>query len=120
MGNNQLDLIRQYCDTSGVHLSSSEKDLLCMVLENASRYDGFTSSIYTETDSGRDYRDTWTTATYTQYRINIDSMLSIDQRYRHTCSDGYDNDRHWEWYNAYHFTEIRDILRCLEAMRAEL
>lgn len=117
----KLDLIRQYCDTSGVHLKSSEKDLLCKILENPYQYDGFTSSLKTDTDSGRDFRDTWTSATYTQYRINIDSRgLSIDERYKHTCSDGYENDRNWEWENAYHFTAIRDILRCLKAIASEL
>ena len=34
MPSDQLNLIRQYCDTTGIRLSSYEKDLLCKVLEN--------------------------------------------------------------------------------------
>ncbi len=29
MADEQLDLIRQYCDTSGIRLSSDKKKLLC-------------------------------------------------------------------------------------------
>ena len=43
MKSSQLDLIRQYCDTTGIRLSGSEKDLLCKVLENPYKYDGFVS-----------------------------------------------------------------------------
>ena len=34
----QLNLIRNYCDTTGIRLSSFEKDLLCKVLENPAKY----------------------------------------------------------------------------------
>ena len=119
MFNNQLELIRQYCDTSGIHLHQSEKDLLCMVLENPNRYDGFTSELKTEEKSGRDYRDTWDSLTEWQYRSNIDSELSIDERYRHCC-DGYNQEEHWDWDNAWHITELRRIIEILEEIQPEL
>ena len=30
MSNNQLELIRRYCDTTGTRLKNTEKDLLCI------------------------------------------------------------------------------------------
>lgn len=95
----QLNLIRQYCDTTGYHLSSDEKDLLCMVLENSARYDGFTSELYETRDEGKDFRGRWDSTTNWQYRINIDSTLSIDKPFKHEC-DGCIQDEHWDWYNA--------------------
>ena len=119
MANYQLDLIRQYCDTTGIRLSSNEKDLLCLVLENPERYDGFTSELYTENRSGRDYRDTWDSTTKWQYRINIGSTLTIDERYRHSC-DGYVQDEHWDWSNAWHITDTRKIIKILQEIQPEL
>ena len=119
MADYQLNLIRQYCDTTGIRLSGSEKDLLCKVLEDPDRYDGFTSELYTENKHGRDYRDTWDSTSNWQYRINIDSELSIDKRYRHSC-DGYDQDKHWDWDNAWHITETRMIIRVLQEIKHEL
>ena len=120
MPSDQLNLIRQYCDTTGIRLSSYEKGLLCMILENPSRYDGFTSKVYVEEDSGRDYRDTWSTCTKDQYRINIDSSLSIDHRHRHQCDDGFDNNAHWDWNNAWHVTDTRQIIEILKKIETEL
>ena len=115
----QLDLIRQYCDTTGVRLSAFEKDLLCLVLDNPSRYDGFESSIHKETNSGRDYRDTWDSLSEWQYRINIGSVLSIDKRWRHSC-DGYVQNAHWSWQTAEHITKLRYIIRILQEIQNEL
>jgi len=119
MMTSQLNLIRQYCDTTGIHLSSTEKELLCKVLENVARYDGFISGLYEENNSGKDYRGRWDSTTNWQYRINIDSTLSIDKRYRHSC-DGYIQDSHWNWYNAYHVTDTREIIKILQEIELEL
>lgn len=119
MPNYQLELIRQYCDTTGVRLSSRDKDLLCMVLENPGKYDGFTSELYTEHGSGKNVNGRWDSATKWQYRINIDSTLSIDSRYRHSA-DGYVQDDHWEWENAWHVTDIRRIIEILREIESEL
>ena len=117
--NSQLELIRQYCDTTGIRLSGYEKDLLCKVLENPARYDGFISQLYTDENSGKDYRGRWDSTTKWQYRINIGSSLSIDKRYYHAC-DGYVQDGHWEWPNAWHITETRRILEVLREIAHEL
>ena len=115
----QLSLIREYCDTTGVHLSSSEKDLLCKVLEDPGRYDGFTSEERSEENSGRDYRGRWESSSTWQYRINVDSELSIDKRFKHEC-DGYDQDEHWDWSNAWHITDVREMLEMLQEIEDEL
>ena len=119
MKDNQLTLIRQYCDTTGIRLKGYEKDLLCKVLENPEKYNGFTSELYTKSDSGRDYRDKWTSTTKWQYRININSNLSVDYRYYHYC-DGFEQDKHWEWDNAWHITETRRIIKILKEIENEL
>lgn len=119
MPSSQLELIREYCDTAGIRLSSYEKDILCKVLEDPMRYDGFESEVYEEENSGRDYRDTWDSITKTQYRINIDTSLSIDKRYYHAC-DGYVQDDHWDWSNAWHITDTRRIIEILQEMESEL
>lgn len=120
MSNSQLDLIRQYCDTTGIRLSSYEKNLLCMVLENPRRYDGFVSKLYEKRVPGKDYRGRWASIENWQYRINIDSALSIDKRYRYEVDDGFLQDEHWEWYNAIHITGTRDIIKILEEIECEL
>ena len=119
MTNSQLDLIRQYCDTTGIRLSSAEKDLLCRVLEEPGKYNGFTSQLYREEKEGKDYRGRWDSTTEWQYRILIGSSLTIDQRYRHSC-EGIVQDEHWEWRNAWHITETRRILQILQEIRHEL
>ena len=119
MPNDQLNLIRQYCSTTGVRLSSTEKELLCKVLRNPEQYDGFISELYIEKDSGKDYRGRWDSTTKWQYRINIDSTLSIDKRWWHEC-DGYTQDKHWDWYNAWHITNIREIITILREIELEL
>lgn len=119
MSSYQLNLIRQYCDTNGYRLSESEKELLCMILENPGRYNGFISEVQAEYNSGRDYRDRWDSTTKTQYRINIDTSLSIDVRYYHGC-DGYIQDEHWDWGNAWHITDVRRILEILQEIECEL
>lgn len=116
---NQLELIRQYCDTTGIHLSNAEKDLLCLVLERPDEYNGFISEVHKDTGSGRDYRDTWNSVTEHQYRININSTLSIDHRYRHVC-DGHVQDKYWDWGNAWHVTDTRDIITILKEIEQEL
>ena len=119
MPDRRLELIRQYCDTSGVRLNDADKDLLCLILEQPSKYDGFTSELRRDSHEGRDYRDTWRSLDEEQYRINIDSELSLDVRYRHCC-DGYDQEEHWDWPNAWHITDIRTILEYLWKMEDEL
>ena len=120
MPNDQLNLIRQYCDTTGIRLSSYEKDLLCRVLENPEKYDGFTSQLYTDSNSGKDYRGRWESTTQWQYRIHINSRLTIDKRYRHSSDDGYVDERFWSWSNPGHITRTRDIIRILQEMEPEL
>jgi len=115
----QLDLIRRYCDTTGIRLSRYEKDLLCKILENPESYDGYTSDIYEENGSGKDYRGSWDSTTKWQYRINVFPTLSIDERYRHAC-DGYIQDEHWEWRNAWHITNTRKIIKILKQIEHEL
>ena len=119
MPSSQLELIRQYCDTTGIRLSSEEKNLLCRVLGDPGRYDGFISQLYTEERDGKDYRGRWDSTTEWQYRIIIGSKLTIDQRYRHSC-DGYVQDEHWDWRNAWHITETRKILKILQEIEHEL
>ena len=119
MSSYQLSLIRQYCDTMGIRLSGSEKDLLCKVLENPAKYNGFTSELYTQHDSGKDYRGRWDSTSNWQYRINIASILSIDKRWRHEA-DGHVQDGCWDWRNAWHITNIREIIKILREIRAEL
>lgn len=111
MTDQQLDLIRQYCDTTGTHLSKEDKELLCTVLENPELYDGYVSQVYTEDNSGKDYNGRWESSSSHQYRINIDSDLSLDYRYKHECDDGYLNDT--QWNNPRHITEIREIIKML-------
>lgn len=118
MASTQLDLIRRYCDTTGVHLNSQEKDILCMVLENPSKFDGFISKHYVSRDSGRDYRGWWDSTMEWQYRINIDSRLSIDEQCRHEA-DGYVHG-YWGWENAHNITNIRQILKILFEIESEL
>ena len=119
MPNPQLELIRQYCNTAGIRLSGDEKDILCKVLENPARYNGFTTQVYTIPGSGKDYRGRWDSTTKKQYRINIDSTLSIDERYYHSC-DGYVQDEHWDWDNAWHITDTRRIIEVLREIWRDL
>ena len=119
MSNYQLDIIREYCDTTGVRLSSHEKDLLCMVLEDPIKYDGFESSIFMESREGKDYRGRWEASSYRQYRINVDSSLSIDERYKNE-SDGVIQDGHWNWNTAYHITDTREMVNILKELELEL
>lgn len=119
MPDKQLSLIRKYCDTTGRRLRSEDKKLLCMILEEPKKYNGFTSKLYTKSDSGRDYRDTWTSITQWQYRIVIDSVLRIEERYMHSC-DGYDQDAHWTWENAFRITDVRKIANILREISSEL
>ena len=120
MKSSQLDLIRQYCDTTGIRLSGSEKDLLCKVLENPAEYDGFESKEYREDREGKDYRGRWDSVTKRKYRINIDSSLSIDEQYMY-AADGYIQDEHWgSWSKAWHITETRECIRILKEIEHEL
>ena len=119
MSDNQLTLIRAYCDTSGLHLSIYDKELLCKILEDPERYDGFTSELYTDETSGKDYRGRWDSVSNWQYRINIDTELSIDKRCKHEC-DGYVQDDHWDWDNAWHITDVREMLEILQEIEYEL
>lgn len=120
MQNNQLSLIRRFCDTTRVRLSSAEKDLLCRILENPSKYDGFESEEHKEYNEGRDYRGRWDSVTKWKYRINIDSALSIDEQYMHSA-DGYVQDKYWgSWNKARRITEIRRIIEILQEIENEL
>ena len=115
MSDNRLSLIKKYFDTSGVHLNDSEKDLLCNVIDNSGKYNGFTSSIKIEEDSGKDYNGRWSIATKTQYKINIDdSEFSIDVDYHHSCDDGYNNKK------KLHLTDVRSVISALEEIEKEL
>ena len=109
MSDSQLELIRQYIDTSGMRLSGWEKDSLCKVLENPEYYDGYTSELFSETETGRDFNGRYSTTSERQYRINIDSELSIDCRCRFECDDGYERNNNWDWDNAIHITDAREI-----------
>lgn len=109
MADSQLELIRKYLDTSGQRLAGWEKDSICRVLVDPSYYDGFTSEVFTEVDEGKDFNGRWRTVTQCQYRINIDSGLSIDCRSKLECDDGYERTSTWDWDNAYHTTDAREI-----------
>lgn len=117
---NQLNLIRQYCDTTGMRLSTYEKNVLCKILENPAKYDGFTSQIYVEERSGKDHNGRWETVRKDQYRINIGERLSISCRWYHACDDGYVRDDCWDWANAVELTDVRRIIGVLERIRSEL
>lgn len=120
MYDKKLEKIREVCDTSGSRLSEAEKDLLLSIIGNPGRYNGFESPVYTFTDSGRDFRDTWTSETKEQYKILIDGNgLRILRRFFHSC-DGYDNASHWDWQNAFIAGTAREILKCLSAMKGSL
>ena len=119
MQNDQLNLRRKYCDNTGVHLRSDEKYLLCRVLGDPSRYDGFISEMKESVVEDRDYRDTWVSKHQWQYRINIDSQLSIDVRSKHSC-DGIVQDQYWDWAHASHVTDLRRILEILKEIEPEL
>ena len=120
MSDERLNLIRHYCDTTGVHLHDSDKDLLCMVLENPDKYNGFTSQMYSESDEGKDYRGEWSNYSQWQYRINIDDTFSIDKIEMLSCDDGYRRDDHWDWSNPWHITNIKRIVEILNEIRSEL
>lgn len=122
MAKNQLEFIRQFLNNEKrVRLSGAEKDLLCKVLENPLRYNGFKSDIHLRSEEGRDpYKGRWHSTSEWQYRINIDSTISIDERYRHICDDGYINDDHWTWRNAWHITDTREIVKILQEIEPEL
>ena len=119
MADYQLDLIRRYCDTTRIHLNRYEKDILCMVLENPAKYDGFTSKVYVTESSGKDYRGRWDSVHKAQYRIMIDSNLYILVRSYHAC-DGYVQDEYWDWDNAGCVTDTRRIISILQEIQHEL
>ncbi len=119
MAYDQLQLIKRYCNTSGIHLNSFQKDLLCRVLEDPNHYDEYETPVYYKRDSGRDYRDTWVTEDEWQYRINIGATLSIDKRFRRKV-DGDILDRNWSWATAWHITDIRSILDILREIQSDL
>ena len=116
MADERLKSIRNYFDTSGTRLSNDDKEVLCNVIDNADKYNGFRSSVFEEHDSGRDaYKGRWESSTETQYKINIDeSGFSIDEKYHHSCDDGYDNKQ------EFHLTDVRDVLGALRHMGDEL
>ncbi len=113
MYDQRLELICQYCDTSRTRLYSSEKDLLCMILEDPHRYDGFVSRVYEEEESSRDYRDTWHRRSTNQYTIYTMPNLRIDQYSTNSC-DGYVSE------TTYHITELREIIKILRLIEDEL
>ena len=114
MASDQLNLIRQYCNTSGIRLRSEDKDLLCKVLENPGYYDGFTTREFVESEEGKDFNGRWSTTTRWRYRINIDDTLNIDKWYKLSCDDGY---RREEECNI---TDTRRIVEILREIRNEL
>jgi len=115
MADKRLKSIRSYFDTTGIHLNNDEKDLLCNVINNQDRYDGFESSVYEEHASGKDYNGRWESSTKTQYKINIDENdFTVDEHYDHQCDDGYENKQ------DYKLTGVRDVLRALRNMGDEL
>ena len=118
MADNRLELIRKFLDTKGTRLSNDAKNLLSKVLENPSKYDGFKSKLFTEHNSGRDFRDTWDSVRQWQYRIRFKPRFSIDQRQMHSC-DGFVQNAHWDWENAFNITNPKDIVRILKEMFAE-
>ena len=119
MPNNQLDLIKQYCDTSGIRLSSTDKQILCKVLDNASKYNGFISQEHTHTESGKDFRGRWDAFDKYQYRININPKLSIDMICLRVCDGEVDYD-YWDWAKARHITDLRRIVNILHSIEQEL
>ena len=121
MRGSKLDLIRQYCNTAGMRLSEDDKDLLCRILENPDEYDGFESRVFEQTFEDRDpYHGRCHVTNNWQYRINIDSKLSIDKRYRHACDDGDLDEENWDWDNPIHITSLRSIKKILWEIEDEL
>lgn len=115
MADDRLKSIRNYFDTTGMRLSDDDKDILCNVIDNPDKYNGFTSSIFEEHDSGKDFNGRWESKTETQYTINIgEDGFSVDENYHHSCDDGYDNKQ------EYHLTGVRDVLGALRHMGNEL
>ncbi len=115
MADQQLDSIRQYCDTTGKRLSRADKELLCTILENPEQYDGYTSQVYTESSSGKDFKGRWEATTSHQYRINIGTNLSIDSRYKHECDDGVIYDK--QWNSPRRITDTKEIIEKLCEIR---
>ena len=115
MADNRLELIRRFIDTKGARLGDDAKNLLCKVLADPSKYDGYTSKLFTRANSGRDFRDTWDSLTEWQYRINVFPKLVIYLRQRHSC-DGFVQDKHWAWENACKIEDLKGIIRALKEM----
>lgn len=88
MTDKRLTLIRQHCDTSDMHLSSENKDLLCKILENPEKYNGFTSSVIKTLREGVDAEGNWEADVFTQYMILIDEKgLGMKVRQKIVTSD---------------------------------
>ncbi len=113
MADSRLTTIRQFFDTTGKRLNDGEKNILCEVIGNPDKYNGYTSELYERHDSGKDYRGRWESSTSQQFRINMDQGLSISERYKHECDDGYSNSEHWDWDNAWVMTDVREIAKTL-------
>ena len=115
MADKRLELIRKSIDTKGTRLADDAKNLLCKVLENPSKYDGFMSKIFTRPNSGRDFRDTWNSLTEWQYRIITSPKFVIYRRQRHSC-DGFVQDKYWDWENAGKIEDLKGIVKALKEM----
>ena len=109
----RLNLIRKFCNTEGVRLKNDAKDLLIKILSDPDKYNGFTSELYEERNSGKDHNGRWESYTTYQYHINIGSMLSIDEDYSNEC-DGY------EQKECHHVTDVKRIIEILKKIWHEL
>lgn len=119
LSNEKLDFIRRFCDTKGVHLSNQEKDILYKILKDPQKYNGYISRLFSERNSGKDYRGRWETITEWQYKIVIDTALTFYERFRHQCDDGYDQSEHWDWENATKITDMKKIREILKNIKLE-
>ena len=75
--------------------------------------------MYEKRVPGKDYRGRWDATDNWQYRINVDSALSIDKREKRNV-DGDINVSHWDWSNAWHITDTREIIKVLREIEKEL
>lgn len=119
MANSKLDFIRQFFDTRGKRLSDSDKDLLYKILKDPGQYNGFTSQVFRENRSGKDYNGEWFTSIESQFRILFtDFGLKLMKVSELKCDDGYHSGS-MDWKDAFEVTDIRSILDAFRQMGLE-
>jgi hypothetical protein len=109
----KLNRIQQYFDTKGKRLSAKDKELVCKVLDDKDKYNNFNRVIETS-DSGRDYRDTWSTHTVENFKIEVDeNNFQIKHSEDYSCDDGFT--RHSDTI----YSDVREVINALKRIFGE-